>query len=49
MIKKFKWWLAEKIIGSQIGEIEQEKNKWIEEHLKEGGHVHLTYKVNTIQ
>lgn len=47
--KKFRWWLAEKLIGSPISTMEEEKTRWIEEHLKEGGHVHLSYEVRTVQ
>lgn len=52
LFKPLRFWLASKIIGGQIIEerdIEEEKTKWIEEHLKAGGSLQLTYQVHTVQ
>lgn len=49
MIKKFRWWLAEKLIGSKIDSLDEHKAKWTKEQLELGNKISIQYEVHTIQ
>lgn len=44
-MKRFRLWLASKILGHEITDIEVARQEWIAEHLKQGDTITLSYVV----